>query len=60
MSLELKAKLTEYKIILNYFLFFSMIFSTCSRYAFEEIILVKLHPIQKLLRRRSNFEHLDN
>ena len=50
MSVELKAKLIEYEIILNYFLFF-LIILTCSRYAFKEIILVKLHPIQKLLRR---------
>ena len=43
---ELKAKLTECKTILSYFLFFSIILLTCLRYAFKEIILVKLLPFQ--------------
>ena len=68
MSYELKAKLTKIiandrsgcKIIRNYFLFFSIILLNCSRYAFKEIIFIKLHPIQKLLRIQSNFEHPQN
>ena len=60
MSFELKAKLTECKIIPNDFFFFLIILSTCLRYAFKEIILVQLHPFQKLLRGRSNFVQPEN